>query len=147
VLAYLTGKIKEGKVLHPVVIVHQFGTVRRIRLKIEELGKLGLHTLYIMLKCFLGKQVSLGRFARRVANHTCSTSDKRHRLMAATLEVTENHNGTKMPYVQRVGRRVETNIGCNRFTVKQVFCSGHYVVEHATPFQFFYKIVHRIDVA
>ena len=40
VLTYFANKIEESEIFHPVVIVHQFGTVRYIRLEVEELGKL-----------------------------------------------------------------------------------------------------------
>ena len=63
VLTHLTGKVKEGKVLHPVVVVHHQGSILVLRLKIEELGYLSLDALLVMTQRFVVQQVTLLAFS------------------------------------------------------------------------------------
>ena len=56
-LPYLTGEIKESKVLHPVVIVHQFGFVRTSLSKSKELSQLFLDASHIVTQCFFSQQL------------------------------------------------------------------------------------------
>jgi hypothetical protein len=88
VLPYLTGKVQESKILHPVIVIHQFGFVRSIALKVKELSQLFLDASHIMTQCFLGQQIALLRFAGRVTDHTGRAAHQCQRLMTATLEMT-----------------------------------------------------------
>ena len=99
VLTYFANKIEESEVFHPVVIVHQLGTVRYIRLEVEELGKLILDTCLIVTQCFFVQQVTFCWFSGRVSNHTCSATDQCQRLMTAALEMTKDHHSTKVTNV------------------------------------------------
>ena len=98
-LTYLANKIKEAEVFHPVVVVHQFGTVGYIRLEVEELRKLFFNTRLIVIQCFLVQQVTFRRLTGRVTNHTCSATDQCQRLMTAALEMTKDHHSTKVTNV------------------------------------------------
>jgi len=142
-LTYFASKVKECEVLHPVVVVHQFCTVGSIRFKIQELAQLLLHTIHIALQNLFCEQIALCRLAGRVTNHTCSTTNQCHRLMSATLEMTQYHYTAKVSNVQRVRRRVKTYVCGHLFLSQKFFRTRHHIVEHATPFQFFYKI-HRM---
>ena len=99
VLTYFASKIEESEIFHPVIIVHQFGTVRHIRLEVEELGKLIFNTCLIVTQCFLVQQVTFCWFSGRVSNHTCSATDQCQRLMTAALEMTKDHHSTKVTNV------------------------------------------------
>ena len=133
VLTHFTGKIEESEVLHPIVVVHQLGTVGGIRIKIQELGELGLHTGQVALQRLFRKQIAFGRLSGRVTNHTRSTANQCQRLVSATLEVTQNHHTAKVPDVQRVRSRVETNVCSHLFLSQKFFRTRHHIVEHATP--------------
>ena len=99
-LTYFTGKVKESEVLHPVIVIHQFCTVRSIGFEIQKLAQLLLHTIQIALQDFFCEQITLCRFTGRVTNHTRSTTDQCHRLVSATLEMTQYHYTAKMSNVQ-----------------------------------------------
>ena len=114
-LTYLTGEIKESKVLHPVVIVHQFGFVRSIALKVKELSQLFLDTSHIVTQCFFSQQITFLRFAGRVTNHTGRTAHQCQRLVTATLEMTQHHHTTQVTDMQRISRRINTQISCYLF--------------------------------
>src|SRR5690606_8673236 len=100
VLADVPYKIQETEFLHPVVIVHQFGSVGFFAFKIQEFRKLCLDTAHIMVQCFLVQQVSFTGFAGRITNHTGSTTDKSDGLMAVLLEMGQNLYRNKTSYMQ-----------------------------------------------
>ena len=142
VLAHLTGKVEESEVLHPIVVVDHDGGIGFFRLKVEELGHLLLDALLIMTQCLIVEQIALLTFARRVANHTCGTTNKDDGAVAATLQMTKHHDTAQVSDVQRVGSGVSTQVGCYHLLLQQLFCSWHYLCQHAAPFQFFNKILH-----
>ncbi len=49
------------------------------------------------------------------------------------LQMTQHHDAAKVTNVERVSRRVGTQIGCYHFLLKQFFCSRHNLREHAAP--------------
>ena len=59
VLAHLAGEIKEGEVLHPVVVVDHLSGIGVLRLEIEEFRYLLLDTLLIVVKGLCIEQVTL----------------------------------------------------------------------------------------
>ena len=132
-LAHLAGEVQEGEVLHPVIVVHQFGVVGRVRIEVQELGQLFLHAGNVALQGFLVQQVTLLRLAGGVANHARGTADERQRLVSATLEVAQDHHAAQMADVEGIGRRVKTDVSSHLFLGQQLFRAGHHVVEHATP--------------
>ena len=48
VLTHLTGKVEEGEVLHPVVVIDHDGSIGFLRLEVEELRHLFLDTLLVV---------------------------------------------------------------------------------------------------
>jgi hypothetical protein len=99
-----------------------------------------------VIESFGVEQVALLTFSRWVANHARRTTHKDYGLVAATLQVTEHHDATKMADVETVGCGVGAKICRHHSLVKKFLCSRHDLSEHATPFQFFYKIFyHRMD--
>ena len=139
-LAHLSGKVKEGKVFHPVIVVHHLSGIGLGAFKIKKLCHLLLDALLVMAQCFVVEQVSLLTLSRRVANHSRGAAHQNDGFMTTALQVSEHHNTTEMSYVQRVGCGVGTKIGGNHLLLQQLFCSGHDLCQHATPFQFFNKI-------
>jgi hypothetical protein len=60
--------------------------------------------------------------------------------VAAALQVAEHHDATEVSDMQAVGSGVSSQVSrCHAFHQK-FFRSWHDLCEHATPFQFFYKI-------
>ena len=140
VLSDLTCEVEERKVLHPVVVVHHFGSVLLLRLEIEEFRHLRLDALLIVAQSLVGEQVTLLRLSRRVANHSRCTAHKDNRLVAAALQVAQHHNAAQVSDVQRVSRRVRAQICCNHLPLQEFFCSRHHLCQHPAPAQFFYEI-------
>ena len=93
----------------------------------------------------LVQQIPLLRLAAGVANHARGAAHQRYGTVAAPLEVFENHNTHQVSYMERIGRRVDTQIGSGHLFVQLLFGSGHHVVNHASPLKFFYKI-HRLII-
>lgn len=80
-----------------------------------------------------------------VADHTRRSADQKDRLMAATLEMLQDHHADQMPDMQRVGRRIDPDIG-GRHLLGQLFLGArHDVVNHASPPEFLNKI-HRLAI-
>ena len=71
------------------------------------------------------------------------TTDQGQRLMAAALEVAQHHNAAKVTDMQAIGSWVYAHVCCGYFLGKLFFSARHNLVEHTSPFKFFYKI-HRI---
>ena len=142
-LAHLAGEVKEGVVFHPVVVVDQLGSVRRIALKVEETTQLLFDALHIVAQRGLVQQVALLALARGVANHASGTADQSQRFMSAALEMSQHHHAAQVAYMQAVGGGVNAYV-CSGGLLGKLFLSAwHDLVEHASPFKFFYK-VHRI---
>ena len=99
-LADVADEAYEAIVLHPVIVVDKLGLVGRIALKVEETAKLSLDASNIVVQCLLVEKVPLGRFHRGVANHSRRASDKGDGLVAAPLEVLENHDTYKVAYME-----------------------------------------------
>ena len=101
-LANFAGKIEEGEILHPVVVVDQFGLVWCVALKVEEVCELLLDALYIVTQSLFVQQVALLTLAAWVAYHACCTADEGDGLVAAALQVAQHHHTTKVADVQAV---------------------------------------------
>jgi hypothetical protein len=65
--------------------------------------------------------------------------------MTATLQVTQHHDTTKVTDMQRVGRRISSQIGCYHFLLEQLFRARHHLCQHTAPFQFFNKVLSHIS--
>ena len=141
-LADVANKIQKCIVLHPVVIVHELGRIRSVGIEIEEFGQLFLDTFLIVPERFLVEQVSLGRFHRGIADHPRRTTHQRNRTMSRALEMPKHHYTDQMPDMQRIGCRVYSYIRGRHPLPQTLFRSGHHVMHHTPPFQFFNKI-HR----
>ena len=133
-------EVKEGVVLHPVVVVHQFCRIRGIAFEVEETAELFLDACHIVAQGLLVEEVAFLAFPRGVANHSGCTSYQCQGFVSCTLQVAEHHHATEVADMERIGGRVNAHIGRYHAFVKEFFCSGHHLVEHTAPFQFFYKI-------
>ena len=105
-----TSEVEEGEVLHPVIVVNHLSLVRLVAIKVKELAYLLFNSLLIMVKCFSIKKVTLLTLARRVTNHTSSTTHEEIRFMSATLQMTQHHDTTEVSDVQRVSCWVSTQV-------------------------------------
>ena len=99
-----------------------------------------------MLEGFLVEELALLRLHRRVTDHASSAADQGDRLVAALLEVLEDHYADKVTDVQGVGCRVDTDISRLRAFHEFFFSSRHDILYHASPFEFLYEILHRMNV-
>lgn len=133
-------KVEEGIVLHPVVVVHQLGSIGGIALEVEKARQLGFDAIDIVTQGFLVEKVALGALARGIANHTRSPPHESEGLVACLLKVAKHHDTAQVTDVQRIGRGVDAHIGRDLLLVKEFFGTGHHLVEHAAPFEFVYKI-------
>ena len=145
-LAYVADKVEEGPVLHPVVVVDKLGPVGSIAVEIKEMTELLPDAGHIVAQGFEREEIPLLRFARRVSDHSGRAAHKCDRFVPAFLEMLQYHYTDKMPDVKRVRSRVDSDI-CGRRAFHQFFfSSGHNVLNHAPPFEFLYKILHRMNV-
>ena len=142
-LADVADEIQETVVLHPIVVVDQFGAVRRIRVKIQKTAQLRFEAGYIVGEGLLIEQVALLGLHRRVPDHTGRTAHQRDGLMSAILEMLEYHNAHHMTDVQGVGRRVDAHVRRLRPFHQFLLRPGHDVLNHTPPFELFNKILHR----
>ena len=143
-LADIADEVKERKVLHPVVVVHQLGVVGSIALEVEELGQLLADTFLIVAKHRLIDKDALLRLARRITNHACGTTDQSVWLVSATLEMTQHHHTHEVSDVQGICGGVNTKVSRGHLLLELFFSAGHHVLYHAAPSEFFYEILHRI---
>ena len=143
VLAYVADKVDEAVVLHPVVVVHQFGLVGGVGLKVQETGELGLDAGHVVVEGFLVQEVPFGRFHGRVSNHAGGPAHQGVRLVAAALEMLEYHDAHQVADMKGIGRGVNAHIGRLGPFHQFFFRTGHDVLNHASPPEFFYKIFHR----
>ena len=141
-LADVTDEVDERVVLHPVVIVHEFGLVRRVGLEIQEAGQLGLEAGDVVGEGLLVQEVALRRFHRRVADHAGGSAHQGEGLVAAALEMLEDHHADEMSDMEGVGRGVDAYVGSLRAFHEFLFRSRHDVLDHASPSEFFYKVLH-----
>ena len=98
-----------------------------------------------MLKGLFVEEVALLRLSAGITYHTGRSAYKRQRLMAATLKVAKNHDTAQMPNVKGVCGRIKAHISCHLFLAQEFIGSGHHLVDHASPSQFFNKIRHCYD--
>ena len=99
-LAYLAGEVEESPVLHPVVVVDQYGGVGSVALEVDELGELGLDALLVVAQGSLVEKVALLGLHRGVADHAGGSADKRHRPVSRILKMLKHHNAYQMPYMK-----------------------------------------------
>ena len=100
VLTNQSSEVKEGEVLHPVIVINHLSLVWLVAIEVKELTYLLLDSLLVMVKCFCIKEVTLLTLTRRVTNHTCSTTHEEVRLVSTTLQMTQHHDTTKVTDVQ-----------------------------------------------
>src|SRR5690606_2942561 len=96
-LADIANKRKEGELFHPVVIVHQDCPVGNITFKVEEFCQLLFDRFLVMSQGLLIQQVAFCRLHGWVSYHSRSTSYKRYRCVARTLQVLEHHHTHQVP--------------------------------------------------
>ncbi len=130
-------EVEEEVVLHPVVVVEDFGSVDGV-VEVEEALQLMADALHVVLNLLGGEQFALGGLEGGVANHAGGAAHDGQGLVARHLEVLQEHDGDEVTDMQRVGRGVDTHVGRGDLFVKLFLGAGHHVVDHATPFQFFY---------
>ena len=139
-LADVADKLQETELAHPVVIIHKYGAIGLIRVKAEELAQLFFDAFLIMAKGLLVEEVPFLGFAGGVTDHAGGTAKQGDGAMAAALEVRQHHDANQVADMQGVSRGVYTQVGAANAFVQHFFCSRHDVVQHAAPFEFFYKI-------
>ena len=89
----------------------------------------------------LVEQVALLRLAAGVADHAGGAANQGDGAVAAELKMFENHHPDQVPDMQRVGRRVDAQVGRGHLFVELLFRAGHDGVDHAAPGEFFDKIL------
>ncbi|OAV73814.1 hypothetical protein Barb7_02798 [Bacteroidales bacterium Barb7] len=130
---HIADKVEEGILLHPVVVVHQFGGIGCIGIKVEKLRQLFPDALLIAAEGRLVQQVALGGLHRRVANHAGSSSDEGNGTVSGTLEMLEHHYAHQVTDMQRIGCRVKAHIRRRHFLQQLFLRAGHNVMDHASP--------------
>ena len=141
-LADVADEIDEAVVLHPVVVVYELGLVGGVGIKVQETGQLGLEAGHIVGKRFFVQQVAFRAFHGRVSDHAGGTADEGDGLVAAALEVFQNHHAYQVADVQGIGRGVNAYVGRLRAFHQFLFRSGHDVLDHASPGKLLNKIDH-----
>ena len=107
-LADVADELQKRELLHPVVVVDQLGRVGFVGRRSRPAARAACWIrLLIAAQRLLVEQVALERLAGRVANHARRSADQKDRLMAATLEMLQDHHADQMPDMQRVGRRID----------------------------------------
>ena len=139
-------EIKEGVVLHPVVVIDQLGSVGFIGIEIQEVLQLLADTLHVMAEGLLGQEVTLGRLAGRVTDHTRCAAQESDGFMAAGLQVTQHHDAAQVADMETIRRGVDTHVGGRHFFHQLFFRTGHDILEHASPTELFYEILCHIIV-
>ena len=121
-----------------------FRLVGGVGVEVEETAELRFQARDIVVEGGLVQQVALLAFHRRVADHAGGAADEGEGLVAAVLEMLEYHYADEMPDVQGVRRGVDPHVSGLRAFHQFFFRSGHDILDHASPFELFYKILHRI---
>ena len=109
-LADVADEAEEAVVLHPVVVIHQHGSVGGIAIEVEELRQLLLDASLVVAERLFVEEVTLGGLHRGVTNHPRSTADEGDRAMACQLEVAQHHDPDEVADVKGVCRGVNTQI-------------------------------------
>ena len=146
VLTHFTCKVEEGEVLHPVVVVDHLGSILFLRLEVEELGHLGLDTFLVVAQGFVVQEVAFLRLAAGVANHASCSAHEDDGLVATTLQVAQHHDAAEVSYVEGIGRGIGAEVGCHHLLLQEFFRTRHDLCEHASPFQFFNKVLSHIQL-
>ena len=100
VFADVARKVEELEVFHPVVVVHEFGAVRGVAFKVEEMCELFFYAAYVVCKRFLVEQVAFLAFSRGVAYHAGGPADERNGLVAGALQVAQHHDAAQVAYME-----------------------------------------------
>ena len=100
VFADVACKVEELEVFHPVVVVHEFGAVRGVAFKVEEMCELFFYAAYVVCKRFLVEQVAFLAFSRGVANHSRSSSHEGYGFVAGALQVAQHHDAAQVAYME-----------------------------------------------
>src|SRR5690606_29659683 len=111
VLANISYKIKKRKTLHPIVIIYHYSLVFGTGRKIQKLRKLIFHTFLVVAQSSLIQQIPFGTFARRIADHSRSSTHQGNRFVTATLKERQKHNWNQIANVQRICSWVKTHVG------------------------------------
>ena len=138
--AHVADKVEEREVLHPVVVVDEFGAVWCVGVEVYDVRELAFDCFLIVAKSGFVEEFAFLAFHRWVANHTRSASHEDDRFMTAALEVLENHHTHEVADVERVGCGVNAEVGGGHLLGELFFGAWHDSVNHVAPFQFFNKI-------
>lgn len=136
---YITDEIKKIKFFKPIVIIYHHSAIGAA-VKIQKFFQLFFNTVHIVFQNLFRKQIALGRFTRRIANHTGSAANQSKWFMPCPLKMNECHYLHQVANMQRISGRIKTDVSGNHISKKLLFRSGHDILQHATPPQFFYKI-------
>ena len=145
-LTHFTCEVKEGEVLHPVVVVDHLGSILFLRFEIEELGYLCLDALLVVAQGFVVQEVALLRLAAGVANHARCSANEDDGLVATTLQVAQHHDTAEVSYVEGIGCWIGAEVGSHHLLLQEFFRTRHDLCEHASPFQFFNKVLSHIQL-
>ena len=64
--------------------------------------------------------------------------------MAALLEMLQDHDADHVSDMKGISCRVDSDVCCCRAFHQFLLCSGHDILDHASPLKFLYKIFHDI---
>ena len=145
-LAHIANKIKESKILKPIVVVYNArGTLAAI--EIEKFLQLLALAIQIVLKDIFAQQIALSTFSRRVTHQSGSAANQGNRRMTALLKMQQCHYLHKITHTQRICCWVKSNIACSIAFHEQFFCTRHSIVQHSAPLQLFNKIFRCVHAA
>ena len=105
---------------------------------------MGADALDVVLEGLLIEEFALLGLHRRITNHACGASDKGDRLVAALLEVLQNHYANEVADVQGISCRIDPDISGLRAFHEFLLSPGHDVLDHAPPLKFLYEILHLL---
>ncbi len=110
-------KIDERQLAEPVIIVDDHCRIGSA-VEIEELLELLLHGFHVFLDLLQGQQVPFLAFSRRVADEARPAPGNSYRTVSHPLHPGKPHDRDKVPHMQAVGGRVESDVSGDHFFVE-----------------------------
>ena len=107
---------------------------------VTAIGELAFDGFLVVAEGFFVDEFALLALHRGVADHTGGTADYGDGAVARALQMLEHHHAHEVAYVERVGGRVNAEVCRSHTFFEEIFSSGHRLVHHAAPGEFFYEI-------
>ena len=137
--AHVAQQLDVVQIQQPVgVVQHQSLAVGEV----DELLHLALEALRVVLDGILGQHLTHVGAAGGVTDQGRTVADQGDRFVSALLEMLQDHDADKVADVQGISRRVDADVGGLRTFHKFFLSSRHDVLDHASPFEFLYEILH-----